>query len=250
MEVSSDIPRLMDIANTLAEIQLVVSIRSARETFKEQLCDLCISFLKSLAYIKGGAVSQKQSQTIREIICEELCSEWRRKPNKNNTMSHQDTVVEMEDDFIDIDGISPDEDRPIVSLSDLDGDMDVSGSASESFHTRGSGGTDALDGDSEMLQASHDEDTPMLDSEALRDQQSADPLAKSARAGPPHRKLRIDWLLLLDLKFWKLPRANLREVYIGTLVLSPKYKKFMGKIYGCTLFRLFFFFCSVLPVLT
>ncbi|KAG0036039.1 hypothetical protein BGZ82_004786 [Podila clonocystis] len=228
VEVSSDIPRLMDIANTLAEIQLVVSIRSARETFKEQLCDLCISFLKSLAYIKGGAVSQKQSQTIREIICEELCSEWRRKPNKNNTMSHQDTVVEMEDDFIDIDGINPDEDRPIVSHADLDGDMDVYGSASESFHTRNSGGTDTLDGDSEMLQASHDEDTPMLDSEALRDQQSADPLAKSARAGPPHRKLRIDWLLLLDLKFWKLPRANLREVYIGTLVLSPKYKKFMA----------------------
>ncbi|KAF9383674.1 hypothetical protein CPC16_008821 [Podila verticillata] len=232
VEVSSDIPRLMDIANTLAEIQLVVSIRSARETFKEQLCDLCISFLKSLAYVKGGAVSQKQSQTIREIICEELCSEWRRKPNKNNTMSHQDTVVEMEDDFIDIDGINPDED-PIVSNSvvDMDGDMDVSGSASESLHNRGSGG-DVLDGDSEMLLAAHDEDTPMLDSEALRDQQSADPLAKSARAGPPHRKLRIDWLLLLDLKFWKLPRANLREVYIGTLVLSPKYKKFMGKD-GC-----------------
>ncbi|KAF8933107.1 hypothetical protein BGZ52_008581 [Haplosporangium bisporale] len=191
VEVSSDIPRLMDIANTLAEIQLV-------------------------------------SQTIREIICEELCSEWRRKPNKNNTMSHQDTVVEMEDDFIDIDGINPDED-PIVSNSvvDMDGDMDVSGSASESLHNRGSGG-DVLDGDSEMLLAAHDEDTPMLDSEALRDQQSADPLAKSARAGPPHRKLRIDWLLLLDLKFWKLPRANLREVYIGTLVLSPKYKKFMA----------------------
>ncbi|KAG0348681.1 hypothetical protein BG004_004502 [Podila humilis] len=233
VEVSSDIPRLMEIANTLAEIQLVVSIRSARETFKEQLCDLCITFLKSLAYIKGGAVSQKQSQTIREIICEELCSEWRRKPSKNSTMSQQDTVVEMEDDFIDIDGINPDEDRPIVTHSsalDLDSDMDVYGSNSAALHPRTSAASiDPMDKDSEMHEASsQDEDTLMLDSDPARDQHSTDSLAKSARAGPPHRKLRIDWLLLLDLKFWKLPRANLREVYIGTLVLSPKYKKFMA----------------------
>ncbi|KAF9431062.1 hypothetical protein BGZ94_009987 [Podila epigama] len=232
VEVSSDIHKLMEIANALAEIQLVVSIRSARETFREQMCDLCITFLKSLAYVKGGAISQKQSQTIREIICEELCSEWRRKPNKNNTMSHQDTVVEMEDDFIDIVGISPEEDHPIISHTstlDTDGNAHVHGDDSGAESSSRATALDHTDGDSEMHQvSSHDEDTPMLDSDAARDQQLADSLAKSARAGPAHRKLRIDWLLLLDLKFWKLPRANLREVYIGTLVLSPKYKKFMA----------------------
>ncbi|KAF9180948.1 hypothetical protein BGZ51_005784 [Haplosporangium sp. Z 767] len=231
VEVSNDIPRLMEIANSLAEIRLVVSIRSARETFKEQLCDVCISFLKSLAYIKGGAVSQKQSQTIREIICEELCSEWRRKPNKNNTMSHQDTVAEMEDDFIDIVGINPeDEIRPAMSHV-LDGDMDLSGSHHDE-QTR-----DTVirplpslgQGDSEMAHVGQDEDTLMAEtSSSSVDHHSSDPFARSARAGLPHRKLRIDWLLLLDLKFWKMPRASLRELYIGTLVLSPKYKKFMA----------------------
>lgn len=239
----------MEIAENLADIGLVVSIRSARETFKEQLCDVCISFLKSLAYIKGGAVSQKQSQAIREIICEELCSEWRRKPNKNNTMSHQDTVVEMEDDYIDIVGINPEEETrvPIVPAHelpahelDVDGDVDISGSVYEDVvddpssrphhHTHAHAHSHTHDGDSEMSHAAHDEDTLMAESSSSSvDQQTSDPFAKSARAGPPRRKLRIDWLLLLDLKFWKLPRANLREVYIGTLVLSPKYKKFMGK---------------------
>ncbi|KAF9284537.1 hypothetical protein BGZ88_009928 [Linnemannia elongata] len=243
VEVSSDIPRLMEIAESLADIGLVVSIRSARETFKEQLCDVCISFLKSLAYIKGGAVSQKQSQAIREIICEELCSEWRRKPNKNNTMSHQDTVVEMEDDYIDIVGVNPEEEIrvPIVSAHelDVDGDVDISGSVHDDVvddhpprphhHTHAHAYAHTHDGDSEMSHAAHDEDTLMAESSSSSvDQQSSDPFAKSARAGPPRRKLRIDWLLLLDLKFWKLPRANLREVYIGTLVLSPKYKKFMA----------------------
>ncbi|KAF8927096.1 hypothetical protein BGZ58_010633 [Dissophora ornata] len=236
VEVSSDIPRLMEIASSLADIGLVVSIRSARETFKEQLCDVCISFLKSLAYVKGGAVSQKQSLTIREIICEELCSEWRRKPNKNSTMNQQDTVVEMEDDFIDIVGVNPeDEARTAMAHElDIDEDMDVS----SSHHEDSADGAAAIrshtgfnrDGDSEMASAGHDEDTLMLEMSSAdnADFHSTDPFAKSARAGPPHRKLRIDWLLLLDLKFWKLPRASLREVYIGTLVLSPKYKKFMA----------------------
>ncbi|KAG9323094.1 hypothetical protein KVV02_006809 [Mortierella alpina] len=230
VEVSSDIPRLMEIARSLADIRLVVSIRSARETFKEQLCDVCISFLKSLAYVKGGAVSQKQSQTIREIICEELCSEWRRKPSKNSTMSQQDTVVEMEDDFIDIVGINPEDENPLAPHAlDVDGDIDVDVSNSHHDDSSEAHLSATHDGDSEMAQAGQDEDTFMMEASGSNlDHHSSDPFAKSARAGPAHRKLRIDWLLLLDLKFWKLPRANLREVYIGTLVLSPKYKKFMA----------------------
>ncbi|KAF8975801.1 hypothetical protein BGZ46_008847 [Entomortierella lignicola] len=235
VETSRDIQRLMDIANSLAEIGLVVSIRSARETFKEQLCDLCILFLKSLAYVKRGAISQKQSITTREIICEELCSEWRRKPNKSNTMSHQDTVVEMEDDFIDIVSVNPeDESRSAVSHElDIDGDMDLTGSHHEAQagdSTNRAQSAPGRDGDSEMATARQDEDSLMSESSSSNslEYHPSDPFAKSARAGPPHRKLRVDWLLLLDLKFWKHPRANLREVYIGTLVLSPKYKKFMA----------------------
>ncbi|KAG0300770.1 hypothetical protein BGZ98_008913, partial [Dissophora globulifera] len=236
VEVSSDIPRLMEIASSLADIGLVVSIRSARETFKEQLCDVCISFLKSLAYVKGGAVSQKQSLTIREIICEELCSEWRRRPSKNNTMHQQDTVVEMEDDFIDIVSINPEDEAQaaIADELDVDADMDITGFVQDDIAQDGTASRVNpgfhRDNDSEMAPAGHDEDTLMLETSGadLADFQFSDPFAKSARAGPPHRKLRIDWLLLLDLKFWKLPRASLREVYIGTLVLSPKYKKFMA----------------------
>jgi E3 ubiquitin-protein ligase UBR1 len=224
----------MDIASNLADIGLVVSIRSARETFKEQLCDICISFLKSLAYLKGRAVSQKQALTIRDIICEELCSEWRRKSNKNNVMTHQDNVAEMEDDFIDIVGINPEEEARsgIAHQLDMDRDMDLHQGdfADDAAHRSHIGSS--RDGDAEMTQAGHDEDTLMTEtaSSAIVEIHPADPSAKSARAGPPHRRLRIDRLLLLDLKFWKMPRASLRELYIGTLVLSPKYKKFMGTV--------------------
>ncbi|KAF9914580.1 hypothetical protein BX616_007995 [Lobosporangium transversale] len=230
VEMSSDIQRLMDIASSLADISLVVSIRSARETFKEQLCDVCISFLKSLAYAKGGAVSQKQSLAIREIICEELCSEWRRKPYRNSTASRQDNATDIDDDFIDIVGVNP-EDEARASMThglDISGDMDTTSSHIGEPSSRLPSAL-SRDTDAEMAPAGSEDDSPMQGiSFNSMDQQHSDPLARSARAGPPRRKLRIDWLLLLDLKFWKLPRANLREVYIGTLVLSPKYKKFMA----------------------
>ncbi|KAG0045707.1 hypothetical protein BGZ83_009072 [Gryganskiella cystojenkinii] len=243
VEISSDINRLMEIARSLAEIDLVVSIRSARETFKEQLCDVCVTFLKSLAYFKGGSVSRKQSQTVREIICEEFCSEWRRRPARNSTtMNAENDIAEMEDDPIDIDGINPEDENGAVMAEDLDFDTDNEADGFGSYHdfdtadelaarlaARTVNDKTTLDGDWEMALAGQDEDVAMMDaSSSSTDPHSTDPLAKSARAGPPHRKLRIDWLLLLDLKFWKRPRASLREVYIGTLVLSPKYKKFMA----------------------
>src|SRR5581483_7513357 len=42
------------------------------------------------------------------------------------------------------------------------------------------------------------------------------------------KKLRLDELLILDLRLWKEARAGLRDIYIGTLVINPEYKKIMG----------------------
>jgi hypothetical protein len=42
------------------------------------------------------------------------------------------------------------------------------------------------------------------------------------------KELRLDRLLILDLRLWKEARAGLRELYIGTLVINPEYKKIMG----------------------
>ncbi|KAF9972936.1 hypothetical protein BGZ73_003880 [Actinomortierella ambigua] len=220
IEISSSIPHLMEVARGLAHIGLVVSIRSARETFKEQICDIGISFLKMLAYTKGGVVSQKQSATIREIICDELCSEWRRRPaRRNTTMSHQDTIAEMEEDYIDIDGLNPEDvtHPPTIPMDEDDSSANTSLREDHFVETSSV----------HELRHDHDEDTLMGDS-LVESAANSDPTQRSARAGPPHRKLRIDWLLLLDLKFWKMPRSSLKEVYIGTLVLDPKYKRFMA----------------------
>ncbi|CAG8747262.1 29173_t:CDS:2, partial [Racocetra persica] len=42
------------------------------------------------------------------------------------------------------------------------------------------------------------------------------------------KELRLDKLLLLDLRLWKAARAGLRELYVGSLIVSREYKKILG----------------------
>lgn len=49
---------------------------------------------------------------------------------------------------------------------------------------------------------------------------------------PPYEDLRtrtrLDWLVLFDLRLWKKTRTDLRELYIGTVVNVPQFKRIMG----------------------
>ncbi|KAG1432825.1 hypothetical protein G6F57_022663 [Rhizopus arrhizus] len=42
-------------------------------------------------------------------------------------------------------------------------------------------------------------------------------------------KLRLDYLMLYDLKLWKEIRIALRELYIASLASNPYFKKILGK---------------------
>ncbi|OZJ06163.1 hypothetical protein BZG36_00994, partial [Bifiguratus adelaidae] len=46
--------------------------------------------------------------------------------------------------------------------------------------------------------------------------------------GDFRKTLRIDWLLLLDVRLWKEIRTGLKELYIGTLVVNPDFKRILG----------------------
>ncbi|KAG4028017.1 hypothetical protein MFRU_025g00820 [Monilinia fructicola] len=41
-------------------------------------------------------------------------------------------------------------------------------------------------------------------------------------------KLRLDWLILFDLRMWKKVRVDLRELYISTVVSIPEFKRVLG----------------------
>ena len=42
------------------------------------------------------------------------------------------------------------------------------------------------------------------------------------------QRTRIDWLVLFDLRLWKKARTDLRDLYIGTVVNIPQFKRIMG----------------------
>lgn len=52
--------------------------------------------------------------------------------------------------------------------------------------------------------------------------------------GPVHlyedlqQRVRLDWLLLYDLRLWKSIRTNLRDLYISTVVCVPQFKRILG----------------------
>jgi len=49
---------------------------------------------------------------------------------------------------------------------------------------------------------------------------------------PPHedlrQRVRLDWLIMFDLRLWKRARINLRDLYITTVVVIPQFKRILG----------------------
>ena len=80
VKYSSDVPRLLDVANILEQTKLTVTIRSARDTFREQMCGTIIEWLGDIA----GCSVLEDNQVLRHVICEELLSPWRRGSNAHN----------------------------------------------------------------------------------------------------------------------------------------------------------------------
>ena len=42
------------------------------------------------------------------------------------------------------------------------------------------------------------------------------------------QRVRLDWLIMFDLRMWKKARVDLRELYIGTVVAIPQFKRILG----------------------
>lgn len=69
---SESIERLLQIATTLEQIRVTVTIRSSRDTFREQMCGTIIEWLSD---ISGCSVGH-DTAILRTIICEEMLKSW------------------------------------------------------------------------------------------------------------------------------------------------------------------------------
>ncbi|KAI9104974.1 hypothetical protein DFS34DRAFT_223040 [Phlyctochytrium arcticum] len=168
LSVSNQLSRMLEIGGIVQRIGLTVSIRTARETFREEVAGLAIEWLKGLANVAVGSkrvgdVTYEAADTlVRRLICEELCAPKR--AMKQVMMQRLLMRVKFED-------------REPIKIPD---ENSIS---------------------PEMLLANPTSPVP----------------------------LRIEQLLVADTRLWKEARTSLRELYIGTMVVSgDEFKRLMG----------------------
>ncbi|KAJ5540835.1 hypothetical protein N7494_005911 [Penicillium frequentans] len=71
---SKDLQRLLAVSKIIEEIKVTVTIRSARDTFREQMCATLVEWLADIA----GCSILEDNEIFRQIICEELLVPWRK----------------------------------------------------------------------------------------------------------------------------------------------------------------------------
>ncbi|KAK9765319.1 E3 ubiquitin-protein ligase ubr1, partial [Basidiobolus ranarum] len=84
VEISTDVERLIHIATSLFSIGLHVTIRSGRDTFREEVTGMLIDWLKELCSARRGEITSayhgKVSDSLIQIVGDELGETWRNQP--------------------------------------------------------------------------------------------------------------------------------------------------------------------------
>ena len=68
------IEKLLEVAGIIEQIRLTVTIRSSRDTFREQMCGTMIEWLSD---ISGCSVGPDHN-ILRQLVCEEMLAPWRK----------------------------------------------------------------------------------------------------------------------------------------------------------------------------
>ncbi|GJC91857.1 ubiquitin-protein ligase e3 component [Colletotrichum higginsianum] len=71
-----DLDALLEMAAKLEHIKVTVTIRSSRDTFREQMCGAMIEWLGDIAGCSVGS----DHAVLRNIVCQEMMKPWRKAP--------------------------------------------------------------------------------------------------------------------------------------------------------------------------
>ncbi|KOS20136.1 E3 ubiquitin-protein ligase ubr1 [Escovopsis weberi] len=85
-----DVDRLIQMARTMESIRVTVTIRSARDTFREQMCGTLVEWLSD---ISGCSVGH-DNRILRQAVCEEVMKPWR----QGSSATHTSGVIDDEDE--------------------------------------------------------------------------------------------------------------------------------------------------------
>lgn len=72
VKYSFDVDELLSVSEVIEQIKVTVTVRSARDTFREQMCGTIIEWLSDIA---GCSVGSDHS-ILRQVVCEEMLKPW------------------------------------------------------------------------------------------------------------------------------------------------------------------------------
>ena len=94
VKYSKDIKELLKTAKIIEAIKITVTIRSSRDTFREQMCGTIVEWLVDIA----GCSLGQSDDTLRGVICEEFLKVWRTgSAAANSTVGKEMDDHEIED---------------------------------------------------------------------------------------------------------------------------------------------------------
>ncbi|KAI9775164.1 MAG: hypothetical protein M1839_001415 [Geoglossum umbratile] len=293
VEHSTDVEQLLRVSRIIEQIKVTVTIRSARDTFREQMCGTIIEWLGDIA---GCSVGHDHN-ILRHTICEEILKPWRTgsgagnaEIGKNGIDDHEkeDSVaqrrleevqtaifaqmIEAErnanrgnnnpdpgdnDDDMDLDILIP--------QTDDDGDVEMRTAEDETevleatiagyppppppppfFRRRGQGAAPSTGTGGVLVQSAYEKafanlKIPRTPGNKYTSSHSVmapfhwmgKPEGYSTISAAPEyenlwQRVRLDWLILFDLRMWKKARVDLRDLYITTVVTIPQFKRILG----------------------
>ena len=73
VKYSKDVRDLLSIASIIEQIKITVTIRSSRDTFREQMCSTIIDFLNDIV----GCSVEENHELLTQIVSEQLLRPWR-----------------------------------------------------------------------------------------------------------------------------------------------------------------------------
>ncbi|KAI9673882.1 MAG: hypothetical protein M1817_002088 [Caeruleum heppii] len=94
IEHDRDIGKLLDKSKVIEQIKVTVTIRSSRDTFREQMCGTIIEWLGDIA---GGSVGDDHD-LLRHTICEEMLKQWRTGSEASNAEIGRNGIDDHEQD--------------------------------------------------------------------------------------------------------------------------------------------------------
>lgn len=295
---------LLNIATSLSTIGLAVTIRTAHDTFREQICTLLLDWLKDLVSgrLKCFESIEQGDAILREVVCDELCTEYTLPPDLailslqlgqgrgSDDESEDEPSVDM--DFEETGGpqtaIGAATEEGVAAFDGLDVQpRDLWGmpahrrrlaaaaistgpeSDSDHQHDNHSSNSESADLSRRHRQSAYyrankrnalkrydiadlnwdynallNQYNELAEEEALIHDEMSAKIFKSTAVGKKvaegilggsklrqeyERKLRLDYLMLFDLRLWKEVRLALRQLFISSLAPRPDFKKQIGK---------------------